>query len=406
MKKYLALFLISSSLFLIGCGEQPKEEEKPIAVSVQNAKKQDLKNTNNFIGKVSNKEETSVTVEMPGVIQEVYVNLGQKVSKGDNLLTIKGDDVENSIKQAQAALELAKANYQNSTDASIENQKNSLENSFKLAQIAYDEAKRSYDINLKLFEGQAISEDILKKSEMALNQAKQNLDMAQKSQDTSNDKTIPQLKELAEKQLNQAQSSYDIANSNLNKLTLVSPADGIITEKNFNDGELASQQKPAFVISNTDLLQIDLEVTEKDLTHFKLGQEVDAFIGEKTVKGKVSYIPTVPEKNSSLYKIQIDIQNLNEEFKSGMSANIELSLEKQSNVISVPKKAVFEEEGKKYIYSVGADNLAVKKEVTTGIETANRIEIKSGISDEDTLIIGGIRLISDGSKVFPVVKED
>ena len=58
----------------------------------------------------------------------------------------------------------------------------------------------------------------IKNQKLALNQAKQNLDMAQKSYDTSNGKGIPELKDLAEKQLNQAQVAYDIAASNLNKL--------------------------------------------------------------------------------------------------------------------------------------------------------------------------------------------
>ena len=202
---------------------------------------------------------------MGGTIQEIYVTLGQEVKKGDKLLTIKGDDVQNSVKQAAAALEIAKANYTNTTDGSIESQQNSLNNALKLAQMSYDEAKRSHDLNTQLYQADAISEDAYKKSEVGLNQAKQNLDMAQKSYDTANGKSIPELKDLAEKQLNQAQVAYDVAASNLNKLTLTAPTDGIITAKNFNANEMASQQKPAFVISSPNTLQIDLNVTQTDL---------------------------------------------------------------------------------------------------------------------------------------------
>lgn len=406
MKKYLALFLVTSSLLLVGCGEAPKQEEKPIAVSVQNVKEGDIKNTNSFTGTTKNKQETAVTVEIGGTVEEVYVSLGQKVKKGDQLLKLKGNDMQNSVKQAQAALDLAKANYTNATDASIENQKNSLENSLKLAQMSYDEAKRNHDITTQLYQAEAISEDTYKKSELGLNQAKQNLEMAQKSYDTSNDKSIPELKELAEKQLNQAQVSYDIANSNLNKLTLTAPVDGIITAKNFDANEMASQQKPAFIISNPNTLQVDLNVTQTDLDKFKVGQEVDVTIDSKTIKGTVKYVPTVVEEKTSLYNVQIVIDNSEGDFKAGMSADVEVSVEKQDNTIIVPKKAVFEDEGKQYVYIVNSDNIATKTEVTTGIETSRTIEIKSGISKEDTVVIGGITLISDGIKVFPVVKED
>ena len=89
-----------------------------------------------------------------------------------------------------------------------------------------------------------------------------------------------------------------------------------------------------------------------------------------------------------------------------MSAEVEVSIEKESNVVKVPKKAILEEEGNKYVYIVGDDNRAVKKEISTGIETADTVEIKSGVESDDTVVIGGLSLISDNTKLFPVVKED
>ena len=406
MKKYLALFLVLSSLGLVGCGQSSKEKEKPIAVSVQMAKGGEIENTNTFTGTTKIKEETSVTVEMGGTIQEIYVTLGQQVKKGDKLLMINGDDTQNSVKQAQAALELAKANYINSTEGSIESQQNSLEDSVKLAQISYDEAKRSHDLNTQLYQVKAISRDEYKKSEVSLNQAKQNLDASQKSYDTSDGKSIPELKELADKQLNQAQVSYDVAASNLNKLTLTAPTDGIITTKNFNVNEMASQEKPAFIISSSNTLKIDLEVTQSDLTKFMAGQEVDVTIDTKSVKGIVRYVPTVVDATTSLYDVEILIDNSQGDFKAGMSAEVEVSIEKQDKAITVPKKAVFEEDGKKYVYIAGADNIAVRTEVTTGILASTTVEIKSGISKDDTVVIGGLNLISDGTSIFPVAKED
>ena len=370
------------------------------------AKGGEIKNTNTFTGTTKVKEETSVTVEIGGTIQEIYVTLGQQVKKGDKLLTIKGDDVQNSVKQAQAALDIAKANYTNTTDGSIESQQNSLNNALKSAQISYDEAKRSHDNNTQLYQAEAISEDAYKKSEAGLNQAKQSLDMAQKSYDTSNGKSIPELKELAEKQLNQAQVAYDIAVSNLNKLTLTAPTDGIITTKNFNVNEMANQQKPAFIISSPNTLQIDLMVTQYDLSKFTAGQEVDVTMDNKTVKGTVRYVPTVVNTTASLYDVEILVDNSQGSFKAGISADVEVSIEKKDQVITIPKKAIFEEDGKKYVYIKSSDNKAVKTEITTGIVTSTTMEIKSGISKDDTVIIGGLNLISEGTSIFPVAKED
>lgn len=398
MKKYLALFLVLSSLGLAGCGQAPKEEEKPIAVSVQMAKGGGIENTNTFTGTTKVKEETSVTVEMGGTIQEIYVDLGQDVKKGDKLLTIKGDEVQNSVKQASAALDIAKASYTNS--------KYSLEESLKTAQRSYDEAKRSHDNNIQLYQAEAISEDAYKKSEDDFNKAKQSLDMAQKSYDTANGMSTAELEDLAEKQLNQAQVSYDVATSNLSKLTLVAPTDGIITAKNFNVNEMANQQKAAFVISSPNTLEVDLDVTQTDLTKFTEGQEVDVTVNNKSVKGTVKYVPTVVKENTSLYSVEILIDNTEDDLKAGMSADVNVSIEKEDKAITVPKKAVFEEDGKKYVYITNSDNKAVKTEVATGITTDTTIEITSGISQDNIVVIGGINLISDGISIFPVEKED
>lgn len=397
MKKYLALFLLVSSLGLVGC-QKPVEKEKPIAVSVQMAKGGEIENTNTFTGTTKIKEETSVTVEMGGTIQEIYVTLGQQVKKGDKLLTLKGDDAQNSVKQAQTALDIAKASYTNS--------KNTLSESLKTAQRNYDEAKRSHDAKIQLYQAEAISEDEFKKSQASLDQAKQSLDMAQKSYDEANGKSVAELEDLAEKQLNQAQVTYDIAASNLRKLTLTAPVDGIITAKNFHANELISQQQPAFVISSPSILQIDLDVTQADLSKFQTGKEVEVTINNKKVKGTIKYVPEVVTGSTSLYDVQIIVDNSADEFKAGMSAEVKLSIEKEESTVTIPKKAIFEDGGKKYVYSVNSDNKTVKTEVTTGILTEKSAEIKSGVSKDDTVVIGGLNLISDGTLVFPVTKED
>ena len=182
--------------------------------------------------------------------------------------------------------------------------------------------------------------------------------------------------------------------------------DGIITAKNFDANEMVSQQQPAFVISNPNNLQIDLKVTQTDLPKFTAGQEVDVTINNKSVKGTVTYVPAVVNATTSLYEVEILVDNSQGDFKAGMSADVEVSLEKQDKAVTIPKKAIFEEDGKKYVYITNSDNKAVKTEVTTGIVTATTIEIKSGISKDDTVVIGGLNLISDGTSIFPVTKED
>ncbi|MBE6071499.1 MAG: efflux RND transporter periplasmic adaptor subunit [Clostridium butyricum] len=400
MKKYLALILATVTAFsLVGCGKQEvQQEEKSIAVSVKAAKSGEIKNTNTFTGTTKVKDETSVSVEIGGTVQTVNVELGQEVHKGDVLLTIKGDDVQDGVNTARAAVESARA----SSESSIEQTKIQLESSLKTAQLAYDEAKRTYDIQTQLYEADAISEDTYKQIEKGYNQAKEALDAAVKSYD----ELLPKVIEAGQKGVEQAQASYDATAKNLEKLTLTSPVDGIITAKNCNENELISQQVAAFVISNPNILQVDLKVTAGDLDKFAVGDEVKVIIGDDTTTGTIKHVPTTVDNSTSLYNIEIVVDNSEGKFKSGVSAEVEVSIEEEESAITIPKKAIIEEDDKKYVYIVTKDNKASKVEVQTGIETATEIEIENGVSDSDTIVIGGTSLIDDGTKLFPVVKED
>lgn len=416
MKKYLiALLLTVSTFMLTGCGStEPVQEEKAIAVSVQSAKGGDIENTNIFSGTTKIKDETAVTVEMGGTIEEMNVQLGEKVTKGQTLLKIKGTDIENSIKSAQAAVNSAQAAY-NDSDVSMANTENQLESGLTNAKVAYDKAvsgyeetKRQFDNTTQLYEAGAISENDykqakanLEQTQRSVDQAKASLDAAQKSYDTGVGN-----RESAKAAIESAKVGLESALSNRDKLTLQSPVDGVITAKNFDVNEMATQGQPAFIISSPDILQIDLSITQADIGKFSEGQTVSVKIDEQVVDGTVNYVPAVADASSSLYKVEVLIDNSEEQFKSGMSAEVEVSIEKESNVVKVPKKAILEEEGNKYVYIVGDDNRAVKKEISTGIETADTVEIKSGVESHDTVVIGGLSLISDNTKLFPVVKED
>ncbi len=414
MKKLLIIALTFTSLFLVGCGSKPVEEEKSIAVTVQAAKNEGIENTNVFSGTTKVKDEIAVTTEMGGVIEEMYVNLGDQVEAGQPLLKIKGTDTENAIKSAEAGLKSAQAAY-NDSNITVANSQNQLESALNNAQIAYDkaqagyeEAQRQFNNTTQLYEAGAISENDYKQAKANLDQtqkgvdqAKSGLDAAQKSYDTGVGN-----REQAQAAINSAQVAYDNAVSNRNKLTLVSPVDGVITTKTFEVNEMAAQSQPAFIISSMNTIQIDLSITQSDISKFSADQKVNVTIDGDTVEGTVRYVPSVVDSKSSLYTVEVLVDNSDGQFSAGMSADVEIITDKQDDVITVPKKAIVEEDGQSYVYVVGDDNRAVKTEITKGIETDSQVEITSGIDSDDTIVIGGLSLISDDTKLYPVEKKE
>ncbi|MBE6063376.1 MAG: efflux RND transporter periplasmic adaptor subunit [Clostridium butyricum] len=414
MKKFLIIALTFISILLVGCGEKPVEEEKSIAVTVQAAKNQGIQNTNVFSGITKVKDDISLTTEIGGIVEEMYVNLGDEVKAGQQLLKLKGTDTENSIKTAEAALNSAKAAYKDS-DITIANSQNQLESSLNNAKIALDKAQASYNETQRQFNNQeqlyqagAISEDAYKQSKAGLDQSKKGVEQAQVALDTaqkSYDIGVSN-REQAKAAIDQSKVAYDNAVSVRNKLTLVSPVDGVITSKNYDVNEMAVQSQPAFVISSLNTLEVDISVTQADINKFSANQTVNVTIDGQKVEGTVRYVPTVTDSKSSLYVVEVLIDNSNGDFNAGMAAEVEVSTEKQDDTITVPKKAIFEEDGQSYVYIVGEDSRAVKTEITKGIETDSQVEITSGVHTDDTIVIGGLSLIGDNTKLFPVEKKE
>lgn len=415
MKKLGLIFIAGSLVLLSGCGikttvtnvqaTEEVKEEQPIAVTVQKVKVGDMANSNIFNGRTKVSNEVAVTAEMAGTVEKVYVSEGQKVQKGDTLLTIEGTDTNKSIEQARVSLDIAKTSYENSLGGNTTSQINQLENAITQAQMNYDEALRNYEIYKELFEAEAVAEDQFNKIELSLKQAEQALNTAKQSYETTTNEVIPGSQELAKKQVDQAQVAYDNAVSNLSKLTIKAPSSGTITAMNFDTGEMISQGGPAFIISNTNTLDVQIQVTETERSQFKEGDQVSVRLGEEVVEGKVSTVSTVTDAKTDLYTITIKIDNSEDKFFSGMTAEIELTIDKSEAAVIIPKKALVIEEEQSYVY-LCVENKAVKTLVETGLENVHNIEIKSGLKEGDTLVVGGISLIGDGVSLYPVEKEE
>ena len=274
MKKLAPALLMCTAIILSGCGTSETTEttassaaqERPIAVSVQTIQSGDIVKSNTFSGRTKSSSDTSVTAETAGTIQKVHVTVGQKVQKGDVLLTIDGTDLNKSIEQSRVALETAKTSFASATGGSVSSQINQLETAVANAQLAFDEAKRNYDIYAELYEADAITEDQFKKIELSLTQSEHALNAAKSSLEITKNQVIPESQALAKKNVEQAQLAYDTAQSNISKLTITAPVSGTITSSNFKAGEMIAQSGPAFIISNLNTLEVELQVTETDVS--------------------------------------------------------------------------------------------------------------------------------------------
>ncbi|MEE8418741.1 MAG: HlyD family efflux transporter periplasmic adaptor subunit, partial [Dehalococcoidales bacterium] len=171
-------------------------------------------------------------------------------------------------------------------------------------------------------------------SEQTLEEARQSEELARQSEELTR-----QSEELARQTLSQAEKQ-------LLEAVLTAPFSGIITDVNADEGDTVTPAVPVFRLIDNGRMELIVDVDEIDIAFVIEGQEViielDA-LPEITIEGKVSYIHELPRKEGGvvLYRVRIEFDVPDGSgIRSGMSANADIILDKQSDVLLVPNRAI------------------------------------------------------------------
>jgi len=193
-------------------------------------------------------------------------------------------------------------------------------------------------------------------------------------------------------QINLAKINLDISSIDLENSVILMPFDGLVQNVNFKEGEYLSPALAAVtVISNNFEIKTDIE--ETDIGKIKKGQDVDIVLDaypDEKIKGVVDKISPITKNTAGVISFEVTI--LPKDAKPdlllpGISANATIYISKIENVILVPSLAVFEENGKSYVWTLNEKNESVQKEVKTGASDFENIEIKSGINEGDKVFL-------------------
>jgi RND family efflux transporter MFP subunit len=123
----------------------------------------------------------------------------------------------------------------------------------------------------------------------------------------------------------------------------------------------------------------------------------------KTVTGTVARFADRLDTETRTMRVEVDVPNANLELVPGMYADASLVLDQVKNVVVAPVEAVDRTETGARVLVVGRDGRLDARTVTIGLETANRVEVKTGLSDGDVVVVGSRAQLKSGSIVVPKV---
>lgn len=420
MKKYFySLFFAAALLaitFTTSCGGPGGGTTK---ITIDTADTRNIIETVSASGKIQPEIEVKIASDVSGEIVELFVEEGDSVKKGQLLMEINPDVYQSEYERMQATLSQTKANL-----ASAEARKAQQEAQLMQAQL-------NYDMNKKLHDKKAISENEWNQINTNYEIAKSNLLAAEKEVSAMN------------YSVQSVAASLKAAKTNLSRTRIYSPMSGIVSMLNVKKGErvvgTATMAGTEMMrIADLGIMEVNVEVNENDIVKVDLGDtalvEVDAYLNRK-FKGIVTSIANSPKTSTATistdevtnFEVKIRILNSSYQdlmdkksgspFRPGMSATVDVITGNINNTISVPIQAVTAKKDtlvttgndfKEYVFVL--DGKKVKMvQVTTGIQDNKYIQVLTGIAKGQIVVEGPYEAISrkleDGSKVKVVDKK-
>jgi membrane fusion protein (multidrug efflux system) len=294
-------------------------------------------------------EETTISAEAAGPVRVINVDDGSRVAKGDVLLQQDTIKAGLAIKQAEAALAQARANFAR-TKADLERKQQLLEDK-TIPQNQYDSFKAAYD--------------------------------------------------AAEAGVAAADSALALARQQLKDLTIVAPYTGVIRERRVSLGTYARGGDALFVLMRVDPLKLQFELPEKYATQLATGLEVVSSVAAypgRTFSGTIRTVfPAVAVQSRSV-RVEATVSNLQYQLKPGFFASVRLPLRSGDRSFAVPRSALVRREGTDNVFVVRSGKAELVR-VETGAETADLIEVVTGLSGEDNVVVAGGETLQPGDQV-------
>jgi len=436
-KKTRNIILISATVLILFSIIAKKAgwigKEVGFEVNTQKVELKTITETVSASGKIQPEVEVKISPDVSGEIVDLFVKEGQEVKKGEVLCKINPLLYISNKERTEASVNTTKANLANSKARLVQ------------SKAVFVNTELTFNRNKKLFDQGAISEAEFENSKSQYESAKADVEAAAQTVSAS------------DFNIKNAVASLEEANNNLDRTIIRSPVDGKVSKLNVEKGERVvgtSQMAGTELlrIANLNEMEVVVDVNENDIVKIHLNDttliEVDAYLGQK-FKGIVTSIANSANTNGTSadqitnFEVKIRIlrdsyshllnnkQDNNSPFRPGMTATVDIQTKTIKNVLAVPieavtlrtdttsenktnkknKKEVDEEEKDKNnkeeaieLVFVFDNGKSLIKPVKTGIQDNNFIQILSGISKGDEVIVGPYKTVSKLLKNRSLVK--
>ncbi|MDZ4200202.1 MAG: efflux RND transporter periplasmic adaptor subunit [Kiritimatiellia bacterium] len=339
MKKYgkLILGILGLAAVIVWSGGFLTRKTKPVALPyaegralpadavTMTVKKETVPTQVDVVGTVTSEERINLSARIPAYVSEIFASAGDRVKKGQTLVTLDDREIRQQLTAAEAGLNQARAEY--------------------------ERAKQ-------LFEREATTQQALTAAESMYASARAQVEQVKVMQTYAK---------------------------------VVSPIDGIVTERRIEAGDLAHPGTLLLAVYDPLRMRLEAAVPVRLIDRIELNQEVSVLLERpaRTLKGRVSEIVSEVDPSSRSQLVKVRLEGVTGDVLPGAFGRL-LVEALPREVMYAPASALVHI-GQLSFVQVVRDGRAVRRLVKTGPASGDRVEILSGLRESDVLLVTPIR---------------
>jgi len=352
----IALLFLSFAACRQPAADEGKKDESfgAAPVKVFKVQRQKISEKLFYTGVIEAWNKINLTPDIGGKIARIHVEEGDRVEKGQLLAELDTRAVRLQLDQAQAALAVAEANYND-------------------AQKNMERMER------------------LKKEDAASDQQYEKVKLAY---------------EAADAQLKQARAAVNLARYSLDVSLMKAPFSGVVASKNAEVGDVINPMMGGFsptsgVLTLMDFsrVKIEIDATQQDVARIKKGQSAQlkvTALPNRIFQGRVSMVNITADPVSKKFRVEVNVDNPDLALRPNTFGEVSLEVSTHEHALVIPQKAVLEN---KYVFRVKDDNTVERVELSLGLQNSDRIEVINGLKEGDLVVVEGNFGLEDGTQI-------
>ncbi len=365
-----------ADLLLSGCKPAAPAEDAPtVTVQVGAAENEPIQLKVIADAVLYPRDQAAIVPKIIAPVKKFYVERGSRVKAGQLLAELENQDLAGVQLKSQGGYQQAQVTY--------DMQAQKVQQDIRLAKQTLDAQQKLYDSRQALYKEGAVSAKDVEDANVALTQARNVYELAQKEADLK----------VAQAQVNIAKGDMANAEAQVNYTKITSPIDGVVTDRPFYTGETPPAGAALITIMDLSEVVARAHISQVDATHLKAGDEANISVPGQgpALKAKVTLVSPALDPNSTTVEVWVQAANPGGRLKPGVSARVTMIGQTVPHAIVAPLAALLTDtDGVTSMIVLDTDNKPHKQKVKIGIRDGGDLQVTDGLK-------GGERVVTVGA---------